>query len=532
MKNKKTVLALILVCVIGLVGGTIAYFSSTDIFENLFNSSVYKMEVYEVFESPVGWLPGDTTPKNVVATNKGNVDAAVRVSFQEVWKDGNGNTISLTDSNGKKASIINFGEDFYINWQKSNENGTDYYYYISKLGSNESTSSVIESVTFNPDINGDNDHNCVTDDETHTTTCSSDMGGYSGGQYKLTIKVETVQYDKYREIWNTNVNILKSFEKNLASFVNSLVGSDQVANDDPDHNVRYIGPNPNNYVLFNNELWRIIGTFDGRVKLLRSVGLNSRFSWDEGHDGINSNYGVNEWTESTLMQELNGDYLNYNLTEDPMWHYYRGYQQAFDRNQALKQDAQDLIDDAVWYLGAADYCIGYWDSNYIAPTIYHNERSGVNTGCQYSYDEETGQYIYEPADYTDGIERKSSWTGKVGLMYPSDYLYATSGSNDYSREQCLASVANNGVWGNDSETVPCGWNQWVYHYQGSSREYTISPGSNKNTSGFYITRLNSGGLSNYDAASDHVVRPSVYLKADVKLVGGLGTSERPFLLSL
>ena len=32
--------------------------------------------------------------------------------------------------------------------------------------------------------------------------------------------------------------------------------------DTSDKNLRYIGANPNNYVKFNNELWRIIGVFN------------------------------------------------------------------------------------------------------------------------------------------------------------------------------------------------------------------------------------------------------------------------------
>ena len=36
-----------------------------------------------------------------------------------------------------------------------------------------------------------------------------------------------------------------------------------------DENIRYYGSNPNNYVSFNNELWRIIGVFGNNVKLVR-----------------------------------------------------------------------------------------------------------------------------------------------------------------------------------------------------------------------------------------------------------------------
>ena len=47
-------------------------------------------------------------------------------------------------------------------------------------------------------------------------------------------------------------------------------GSDELANLDPDGNIRYVGENPNNYVQFNNELWRIIGIFDNKLKIIRN----------------------------------------------------------------------------------------------------------------------------------------------------------------------------------------------------------------------------------------------------------------------
>ena len=46
----------------------------------------------------------------------------------------------------------------------------------------------------------------------------------------------------------------------------------------PNENIRYYGSNPNNYVIFNNELWRIIGVFGNNVKLIRKDSLG-RFSW-------------------------------------------------------------------------------------------------------------------------------------------------------------------------------------------------------------------------------------------------------------
>ena len=51
---------------------------------------------------------------------------------------------------------------------------------------------------------------------------------------------------------------------------------------------RYIGANPNNYVKFNDELWRIIGVFDTddgtgkvekRMKIIRNESIGD-YAWD------------------------------------------------------------------------------------------------------------------------------------------------------------------------------------------------------------------------------------------------------------
>lgn len=71
-----------------------------------------------------------------------------------------------------------------------------------------------------------------------------------------------------------------------------------LAYDDYD-NLRYIGMDPNNYVLFNDELWRIIGIFSedthglsGKklIKLIKNELLENR-SWDSSN-----------WAMSSLQQ--------------------------------------------------------------------------------------------------------------------------------------------------------------------------------------------------------------------------------------
>ena len=256
MKDKKTVVGLLLVCIIGIVGASIAYFSSTDTFQNIFGTKSYKMEVVETFESPDDWTPGTTTPKTVVATNKGDVDAAVRVSFVEEWKDSDGVTLPVDDGNGHSAAIIDFANDSIRKWYKSVENNKTYYYYRTKIAKNESTSTLIDSVTFNPALEIDSDHNCVTDNDTHKQTCTTETSGYAGGSYKLTIKVETIQYDQYKSGWNTNVDIANGplMPLNIVSGDLDTTGSE---------------------VCIESECFYVVGAEDStHIKLLSKYNLN------------------------------------------------------------------------------------------------------------------------------------------------------------------------------------------------------------------------------------------------------------------
>lgn len=201
-KKKNALYALILLAVVGLIGGTFAYFTSEDTFANIFRTKPYKMEVTETFESPDDWTPGTTTNKTIIAKNTGDVDAAVRVSYTEKWVDSNNADLPL-ESGGKRAAIINFASDLDTKWTKDG----NYYYYKTKLTTGQSTSSFIESVTFNKDVDITANTSCTEDAVAHTKTCTTSTTGYGGGTYTLTIKVETVQFDQYKAAWSTNVTI-------------------------------------------------------------------------------------------------------------------------------------------------------------------------------------------------------------------------------------------------------------------------------------------------------------------------------------
>jgi len=226
-KNRKPLIALLLVAIVGLVGGTIAYFTDSTTFSNVFKTLTYGTTVTEEFVSPDDWTPGTETSKTVVAKNTGDVDVAVRVSYKETWTDADGKTntlsgdITVKDGNKTKterAAVINF--DNTADWTYSD----GYYYYKKALAKDETSSSFIKSVTFNPNVGGsEEDVTCTTklyDKDGNKTTDESkvakkevscvDATGYAGATYTLDITVETIQYDAYQTEWTDAVTIAEA----------------------------------------------------------------------------------------------------------------------------------------------------------------------------------------------------------------------------------------------------------------------------------------------------------------------------------
>ncbi len=193
-KNNKSIVAIIAVlAILAVVGGTLAYYTSSQSFDNIFRTKPYSTKFEEVFESPNDWTPGTTTSKEVFATNTGEVDVAVRVSFTEEWVSANGTTLSGTQG-ANKAAIINLANT--SDWTKVG----DYYVYNRKLTNGQRTSSFLESVTFNENITAD-----VTCTEVGTTkNCVSSGNGYDGATYTLRVTIETIQYDAAADTWGLN----------------------------------------------------------------------------------------------------------------------------------------------------------------------------------------------------------------------------------------------------------------------------------------------------------------------------------------
>ena len=284
-----------------------------------------------------------------------------------------------------------------------------------------------------------------------------------------------------------------------------------------DTNIRYYGSDPNNYVSFNNELWRIIGVFGNNVKLVRKDRLGGS-SWDTSESTINKGNGINQWGESTygdgsyyegadLQVYLNKMYYGGDTTVTC----YDGYQNSTITcpTNTLDRTAKLLIDKHTWSLGAIEMSI--------EDTIsFYNAERGTANGKTCT----SGNYC------NDSVIRTTKWTGYVALPYITDWAYASSES------ACETNIQTK----DSSNLFVCKNNNWM---QRSDWTWYLSPGVQSANANYVWTVSGNGNVANYimfGAMSKFAyygsnVAPSIYLKSSVLMKGGSGTSSDPYKLA-
>ncbi len=236
-----------------------------------------------------------------------------------------------------------------------------------------------------------------------------------------------------------------------------------------DNSYRYAGANPNNYVCFgsdgevcpNGNLYRIIGVFDNQVKLIRRNNYRNNY-WT----GATAN-SSNVWSESRLnTTTLNVTYLN-----------------SFGSNWV------NMISVTTWSVGGLAY-------------------SSTNTVKQ-NYNLEVG-----------ANRINTTYSAKIGLMYVSDYGYATS-----------PAYWTTSMTQYDSNATS---NNWLYY---SSVEWTITRATTRsNAFCLYPSYgLEVGGISTCtvnNVNNSLIVRPVFYLYPWVIYSEGDGSSTSPFRISI
>ena len=340
------------------------------------------------------------------------------------------------------------------------------------------------------------------------------------------------------------------------NYVANLATKDTVnlAADDQDNNIRYIGKDPNNYVYFNCsdytnptadtcELWRIIGVFnnvtksDGSkenlVKIIRDEFLDHGGSWDYKKNGVGTSTsynGSNDWTDSQLMMMLNPtNYLKSGYTNSndiiydtngqkiysKMGSYYNGtkgcstteyaYDDSFSCTEVdftstgLKNDiTRNAIEEVVWNLGGSS------TENDVTPSMF--------------YERERGTTVY--------TGHATTWTGKIGLMYPSDYGYATSGGTTKDRAACLAKELYN--W-KSSDFSDCIENDYLHNFYNID-EWTLAPDSAYADDAFSVS--GRGDAYSGNVCGSAAVRPALFLKSNIQVDKGTGESSNPYTLKM
>ena len=315
-------------------------------------------------------------------------------------------------------------------------------------------------------------------------TCVGADGRWLYDDWKLAI--ENITSDDV----TCDINFSTITKTNLNDYIISLAGTTQGTGQVVNENgYRYEGKNPNNYIWFNNEYWRIIGVFDSAshgvsgknlVKIIRADVLDG-LAWDKSN--------TNNWDTSSLNKLLNGAY--YNAQDGTSSGYCYGYSTTATANcdytkRGIQSGYRGMIASVTWHLG------GY-------------SRSDTSSAF-YGYERGTTVYSGRP----------TSTTGYIGLMYPSDYGYSVL-SSSCSRNNDLDIF---------SAFKSCAGQSWLY---GKGYEWTLTPSSSRSN---YVFILNQGGLGYYSAYDGFGSRPVLYLDASVYKIDGDGSLKNPYIVGM
>ncbi len=310
----------------------------------------------------------------------------------------------------------------------------------------------------------------------------------------------------------------------LVSLMNDRKGSMSTGIDAG--NIRYYGANPNNYIYFNCsdysnqtsstcEKWRIIGVFDGKVKIMIGSSIGG-YSWDNKNTstGAEMAYGKNDWTTARLMKLLNpNNYYTIDSNDNGngqslYWNAKSGTCFSGQNNATTSCNftSTGLKNDIT--------------RNMIAETTYYtrgHNSSSIFVDAMYDKERVSGTVVNATPP------RKTSWTGKIALAYPSDYGYAADLSlcqqtlNNYDNSTCTANNWMKNIVTNNNRTT--GW--------------LLTPHSGSANGAWRVSSSGSVGNGNgYNAFYAYGVVPVLSLISELDIGSGTGTSNSPYQLSV
>ena len=446
----------------------------------------------------------------------------------KITNNGNYYTINLTDSNIVSLAA---NEEKTVICQINNTNNGTVSYGVAYNNSNIEVKVYSDSKDKVTGTIGANDNKYVklhlkNKTSSNTTVEITAVMGYENGGDLIVPSDSTLVTGTYtapislaKYITNLYTNASKSTVTNNSitynyatseSLMNDRLGGTTSSLDGG--NIRYYGASPKNYVYFNCEtypstnceLWRIIGVFDGKIKLMRNESIGN-YSWDTSASSVNSGYGVNEWSQADLMKLLNpghesesvGGSLYYNNESGVC---YSGEYNAtrscdFTSTGIKNYTTRNFIENVKWNLG------GWYNNEEYSDVLYKKERGT--------------EVITNPSD---GILRSTSWTGKIALLYPSDYGYAAN----------LNECANAGKF-------DC--SNWLNSTFDGKYLWLLTPSINNSDEGFdnmetdAWTAFPDGLDFAQDVYNVYDVFPTLFLKTNIIKSGGDGSQSNPYQLA-
>ena len=333
-----------------------------------------------------------------------------------------------------------------------------------------------------------------------TVRCEASMKPIKGTSYGTTGKYFYNKYTPNTKVINNGITYDYDTTNNLMQDIGG--------------NLRFYGASPNNYIYFNCsdysnqssstcETWRIIGVFDGKVKIMRNNSIGN-MAWSQNKNtstGAETVYGKSDWTDARLMKLLNPGYESETTGGSLYYNSGSGNCYAGDNNATkacdftttgIKNDStRNTISEDFWPTRGASGNIDFYSDQ-----IYDREINGED--------------IY--------YGRPTTWQGKIALTSLSDYGYAVDFNKCAKKMGRYDDTCTSNNWINTIISSNYGW---VLNYvsEFSSNIWVIPPEGGTGIHSAYYSPEYGG------------VTPVLYLSSDVKIKAGTGSSLIPYQLS-
>lgn len=245
----------------------------------------------------------------------------------------------------------------------------------------------------------------------------------------------------------------------------------------------YRGTNPNNYIEFDDEIYRIVAVeADGRIKIVKNDAVTNTVNFDDNTvnrydaDGYcTNNRGCNVWASKTTLLDANKQPINYMVLD------------------GVNYELPEAEAKANRYLNST----GEYETSGFYYTLSSKSKSLI---AESDFAVGGIPLTVTSVDEIIQAEKQYYWNGNIGLLSVSDGL---------------KSVINN------SETYFLSLGAWYW---------TINPVYNNNRGqlwSIYAKGLNVNGYVYYGNDSGVELIPTFYLQSDIKLTGE-GTESNPY----